>query len=110
MTKEQRKKDLRNKCYAVAGTMVIVAGFLGAMCTQSETYAVNTNGNSMHYKYVTEYKIGATYIGKSTFLDTNGNEWTVTNTDYKKGKQYILTMHDNATENNIKDDVIVNIR
>lgn len=83
MTREQRKKDLRNKCCAVAGTMVIVAGFLGAMCTQENTYATPTNG-AMHYKYVTKYETKAIYIGKSTFLDTNGNEWTVTNTDYKK--------------------------
>lgn len=109
MTREQRKKDLRNKCCAVAGTMVIVAGFLGAMCTQSETYAVNTNGNPMHYKYVTEYKISATYIRKDEFLDENGNVWKATDIKYKKGKQYTLIMHDNGTENIITDDVIVDI-
>ena len=113
MTKQQRRKQRDDRLYGILGfigTAILLIGILYTLCIQENTYATPTNGNPMHYKYVTKYETKAIYIGKSTFLDTNGNEWTITNTDYKKGKQYILTMHDNATENNIKDDVIIDIK
>ena len=73
------------------------------------TYATPTNATEgIRYKYVTERTEKAVYIGENTFYTEDGNAWKYDG-NFKKGKTYILKIHDNGTKNNIKDDVIVSI-
>lgn len=110
MTRKERKEQLRNRYCAIASGILIAGFIIGAVCNdQSNTYAIQSEGKTEHYKYVTEYKNNATYIGDYNFLDKNGNTWRATG-EYKKGKEYTLIMHDNGTKNDIKDDVILEIR
>ena len=118
MTVRERKHQLVNRA-ATAG-MIAVAVLL-ILCTgkflniQNTTYAIQsdikTEGN--YYKYVTERTEKAIYAGKikgiNTFYTEDGNAWGYSG-KFKKGKTYILKMHNNGTKNNIKDDVIISIK
>lgn len=108
MTKTERIQQRNGRVITaviILASMIILAMLI---LSQSETYAIESNSNT-HYKYVTEYTQKATYIGSGNFIDENGNEWAVDSDEYKKGKKYTLSMHDNGTENIIIDDVIVDI-
>lgn len=110
MTKTQRKNQIKERIALVVVATAISLASISAISTKANTYAIaSENTNGLHYKYVTEYHLNATYIGKGNFIDKNGNEWKVQNNEYKKGKSYTLIMHDNGTENIITDDVIVDI-
>lgn len=45
-----------------------------------------------------------------TFVDWGGEAWCIRNTGYEVGQLVILEFNDNATEDNIYDDSIVNVR
>lgn len=109
MTKLQRKKQIKERITLVTISLTISIASIFAISTKVNTYAIASENNGLRYKYVTEYRLNATYIGSGNFLDGNGNEWKVQNREYKKGKSYTLIMHDNGTENIITDDVIVDI-
>ena len=110
MTKTERIQQRNGRVITaviILASMIILAILI---LSQSETYAIESESNTTHYKYVKQYTLDATYIGSGNFIDENGNEWAVdNNNEYKKGKQYTLLMHDNGTENIITDDVIVDI-
>ena len=108
MTREQRRKQLHGRIYIFCLILITMTVFIIFTLSKSETYAIESESNT-HYKYVTEYTQKATYIGSGNFIDENGNEWAVDSDEYKKGKKYTLSMHDNGTENIIIDDVIVDI-
>lgn len=108
MTREQRRKQLHGRIYIFCLILITMTVLIIFTLSKSETYAIESNSNT-HYKYVTEYTQKATYIGDGNFIDENGNEWAVDSDEYKKGKKYTLSMHDNGTENIITDDVIVDI-
>lgn len=109
MTRTQRKNQIKGRIAATTLVLTASIAIVSAISTRQNTYAIASENNGLHYKYVTEYTQKVTYIGKGFFVDTNGNEWKVYDTNYKKGKQYTITFHDNGTENNIKDDVIVDV-
>lgn len=110
MTKTERIQQRNGRVITAAiilASMIILAMLI---LSQSETYAIESESNTTHYKYVKQYTLDATYVGDGNFVDENGNEWAIDEEDYTKGKVYLMTMHDNATPDNIEDDVIVNIR
>ena len=109
MTKLQRKRQIRERITLITVASAISIASIFAISTKTNTYAIASENNGLHYKYVTEYRLNATYIGSGNFVDENGNEWKIQNGEYKKGKSYTLIMHDNGTENIITDDVIVDI-
>lgn len=108
MTKTERIQQRNGRVITAVIILASVIILAILILSKSETYAIESNSNT-HYKYVTEYTQKATYIGSGNFIDENGNEWAVNSDEYKKGKQYTLSMHDNGTENIITDDVIVDI-
>lgn len=117
MSKTERKKQIRKR---ITMTMLLFISFIviflmGAKIPVTNTYAIQANSTEgLHYKYVTERIEKAVYIGKNDglnmFLTSDGNEWSVDAGTYKKGKTYMLKMHDNGTENDITDDVITAIK
>lgn len=110
MTKTERIQQRNGRVITaviILASMIILAMLI---LSQSETYAIESESNTTHYKYVKQYTLDATYVGDGNFVDENGNEWAIDEEDYTKGKVYSMTMHDNATSDNIEDDVIVNIR
>lgn len=111
MTRIKRKQQLKSRIIYFTITIVLIGISIFTFVKANNTYAIPTTDTSgLHYKYVTEYHLNTIYIGKSTFVDENGNEWkTQDYCAYKKGKKYTLIMHDNGTENIITDDVIVDI-
>lgn len=108
MTKTERIQQRNGRVITAVIILASVIILAILILSKSETYAIESNSNT-HYKYVTEYTQKATYIGSGNFIDENGNEWAVDSDEYKKGKKYTLSMHDNGTENIIIDDVIVDI-
>lgn len=109
MTKTERIQQRNGRVITaviILASMIILAILI---LSQSETYAIESESNTTHYKYVKQYTLDATYIGNGNFVDENGNEWAIDEEDYTKGKVYSMTMHDNATPDNITDDVIVDI-
>lgn len=109
MTKTERIQQRNGRVITaviILASMIILAILI---LSQSETYAIESESNTTHYKYVKQYTLDATYIGDGNFVDENGNEWAIDEEDYTKGKVYSMTMHDNGTENIIIDDVIVDI-
>lgn len=48
--------------------------------------------------------------GIARIEDTTGNRWTVEGIELTEGQQVKLKMHDNYTINNIKDDIIKEVR
>lgn len=109
MTKTERIQQRNGRVITaviILASMIILAILI---LSQSETYAIESESNTTHYKYVKQYTLDATYVGDGNFVDENGNEWAVDSDEYKKGKKYTLIMHDNGTENIITDDVIVDI-
>lgn len=110
MTKTERIQQRNGRVITaviILASMIILAMLI---LSQSETYAIESESNTTHYKYVKQYTLDATYVGDGNFVDENGNEWAIDEEDYTKGKVYSMVMHDNATPDNIEDDVIVNIR
>ena len=117
MSKTERKKQIKKRITAAMLLFIsFIAVFLmGTKIPTTNTYAIQANSTEgLHYKYVTERTEKVVYIGKidglNTFLTSDGNEWSVDTGTYKKGKTYTLKMHDNGTENDITDDVIVAIK
>lgn len=109
MTKTERIQQRNGRviiAVIILASMIILAILI---LSQSETYAIESESNTTHYKYVKQYTLDATYVGDGNFVDENGNEWAVDEEDYTKGKVYKMTMHDNGTVDNIKDDVIIKI-
>ncbi|WP_288681603.1 hypothetical protein [uncultured Eubacterium sp.] len=109
MTKTERIQQRNGRVITaviILASMIILAILI---LSQSETYAIESESDTTHYKYVKQYTVDATYIGDGNFVDENGNEWAVDEEDYTKGKVYKMTMHDNGTVDNIEDDVITNI-
>lgn len=109
MTREQRRKQLHGRIYIFCLILITMTVLIIFTLSKSETYAIESESNTTHYKYVKQYTLDATYIGDGNFVDENGNEWAIDEEDYTKGKVYSMTMHDNATPDNIEDDVIVDI-
>lgn len=109
MTKTERIQQRNGRVITAVIILASVIILAILILSQSETYAIESESNTTHYKYVKQYTLDATYIGSGNFIDENGNEWAVNSDEYKKGKQYTLIMHDNATPDNIEDDVIVDI-
>ena len=108
MTKTERIQQRNGRVITaviILASMIILAMLI---LSQSETYAIESESNTTHYKYVKQYTLDATYVGDGNFVDENGNEWAIEE-DYTKGKIYSMTMHDNATPDNIEDDVIIKI-
>ena len=109
MTKTERIQQRNGRVITaviVLASMIILAILI---LSQSETYAIESESDTTHYKYVKQYTLYATYVGNGNFVDENGNEWATDEEDYTKGKVYKMTMHDNGTVDNIKDDVIIKI-
>ena len=109
MTKTERIQQRNGRVITaviILASMIILAILI---LSQSETYAIESESNTTHYKYVKQYTLDATYVGDGNFVDENGNEWAVDEEDYAKGKVYKMTMHDNGTVDNIEDDVIIKI-
>lgn len=109
MTKTERIQQRNGRviiAVIILASMIILAILI---LSQSETYAIESESDTTHYKYVKQYTLDATYVGNGNFVDENGNEWAVDEEDYAKGKVYKMTMHDNGTVDNIKDDVIIKI-
>lgn len=109
MTKTERIQQRNGRVITaviILASMIILAILI---LSQSETYAIESESNTTHYKYVKQYTLDATYVGDGNFVDENGNEWATDEEDYTKGKVYSMTMHDNATPDNIEDDVIIKI-
>ena len=116
MSKQQRKKQLNKRIIKAILLFICSVAFLVTVVNKpnTQTYAIpcdtTTSGN--HYKYITERKEKAVYIGKEKsiheFLTSDGNVFGVLGDGFKKGKTYILTIQDNGTEN-IKDDEVVNV-
>ena len=113
MTKQQRIYQRNSRIMYACMILVTLIAIICkvSLSMQTQTYAIpSESNNGTHYKYVTEYSLDATYIGNNKFLDANGNAWLVKdNLHYQKGKSYTLVMHDNGTENDIYDDVIIEI-
>lgn len=109
MTKTERIQQRNGR--VIIAVIILVSMIILAILilSQSETYAIESESDTTHYKYVKQYTLGATYVGNGNFVDENGNEWAVDEEDYAKGKVYKMTMHDNGTVDNIKDDVIIKI-
>lgn len=109
MTKTERIQQRNGRVITaviILASMIILAILI---LSQSQTYAIESESNTTHYKYVKQYTLDATYVGDGNFVDENGNEWTIDEEDYAKGKVYKMTMHDNGTVDNIEDDVIIKI-
>ena len=109
MTKTERIQQRNGRVITaviILASMIILAMLI---LSQSETYAIESESNTTHYKYVKQYTLDATYVGDGNFVDENGNESAIDEEDYTKGKIYSMTMHDNATPDNIEDDVIIKI-
>lgn len=109
MTKTERIQQRNGRVITaviILASMIILAILI---LSQSQTYAIESESNTTHYKYVKQYTLDATYVGDGNFVDENGNEWAIDEEDYAKGKVYKMTMHDNATPDNIEDDVIIKI-
>ena len=109
MTKTERIQQRNGRVITaviILASMIILAILI---LSQSETYAIESESDTTPYKYVKQYTLDATYVGNGNFVDENGNEWAVDEEDYAKGKVYKMTMHDNGTVDNIKDDVIIKI-
>lgn len=87
--------------------VVIIALLFGG--TEKHGYYIQADAGINHYKWVNTYQEKAVYIGNNILLDSNGNEWEYADNSLKKGKSYILNMHDNGTET-ITDDVIYGIK
>ena len=109
MTKTERIQQRNGRVITAVIILASVIILAILILSQSETYAIESESNTTHYKYVKQYTLDATYSGSGNLIDENGNEWAVNSDEYKKGKQYTLIMHDNGTENIITDDVIVDI-
>lgn len=90
----------------IIGTIATVAMTV-AGCTRDnmETFAVADGNGSYHY--ATEYAEKATYENGS-FITSDGNIWMYEGA-FEEGKTYTLWMHDNGTEGNIYDDVIMDV-
>mgnify|MGYP000612643561 CR=1 FL=1 len=100
MTKTERIQQRNGRVITaviILASMIILAILI---LSQSQTYAIESESNTTHYKYVKQYTLDATYVGDGNFVDEE---------DYAKGKVYKMTMHDNGTVDNIKDDVIIKI-
>lgn len=109
MTRAKRKKQLKDRIIITILIIIFCIASIITIANTKYTYAITAKTETgLHYRYVTEYSLKATYIGSGIFLDTTGNEWEVSNIEYEKGKQYRLILHDNGTEK-IEDDVIVKI-
>lgn len=109
MTKTERIQQRNGRVITaviILASMIILAILI---LSQSETYAIENESDTTHYKYVKQYTLDATYVGNGNFVDENGNEWATDEEDYTKGKVYKMTMHDNGTVDNIEDDVIIKI-
>lgn len=109
MTKTERIQQRNGRVITaviILASMIILAILI---LSQSETYAIESESDTTHYKYVKQYTLDATYVGNGNFVDENGNEWATDEENYIKGKVYKMTMHDNGTVDNIKDDVIIKI-
>lgn len=116
MSKTERKKQLNKRIIKtiLLFTCSVVFFITVENKPNTTTYAIPsdtaTTGN--HYKYVTERKGKAVYIGKEKniheFLTSDGEVFGVLGNGFKKGKTYILTIQDNGTEN-IKDDEVINV-
>lgn len=109
MTKTERIQQRNGRVITaviILASMIILAILI---LSQSQTYAIESESDTTHYKYVKQYTLDATYVGDGNFVDENGNEWVADEEDYAKGKVYKMTMHDNGTVDNIEDDVIIKI-
>ena len=98
MTKTERIQQRNGRVITaviILASMIILAILI---LSQSQTYAIESESNTTHYKYVKQYTLDATYVGDGNYEE-----------DYAKGKVYKMTMHDNGTVDNIKDDVIIKI-
>lgn len=66
-------------------------------------------GKAEHY-YTRKGQVVSIENGKARIEDTAGNIWVVEGIDLIEGQEVILKMHDNYTTNNIKDDVIKEVK
>ena len=109
MTKTERIQQRNGR--VIIAVIILVSMIILAILilSQNKTYAIESESDTTHYKYVKQYTLDATYVGNGNFVDENGNEWAVDEEDYAKGKVYKMTMHDNGTVDKIKDDVIIKI-
>lgn len=111
----RNKKEKRENALLTFGAFVIFAilltGFWYAFGNSGKTYAIATSPqfDGKRYKYVTEREVKVTYLGDDIYLDTSGHEWEFQNESLnpQKGKQYKMRIHDNGTQTEIEDDVVI---
>lgn len=87
-------------------TMIAVISACNGNKTERFSVA-GDDGNGHHYHYVTGYTQTAVYEDGVLITD-DGNEWSYDG-DFEEGKTYTMWMHDNGTENDVYDDVIMDV-